>query len=109
MYLPTEKNEQVSFEHTRPVYVVESLEQLEGPITGEIVLPTHLDWTPLNHYDLQNERELRRLYSTVLTEAKTEEIVSLVNKDKLLKLWTSMRLPRRVRYAWEKTHAILAG
>jgi hypothetical protein len=92
-------------EHTRPTFVPNSLSDLSGPTSGSVTLPLILDWTPLNTYNLDNRSGVRRLYETVLSEATSEDdIVMYVDKSSLIGLWHELRLPRRVRLAWETTY-----
>jgi hypothetical protein len=89
-------------EHTRPTFVPDSLSDLRGPTSGSVTLPPLLDWTPLNTYDLESRSGLCRLYETVLSEATSDDDVARhVDRKTLLELWHDLRLPRRVRVAWE--------
>jgi hypothetical protein len=92
-------------EHTRPTFVPNNLNELHGPTNGNVTLPLVLDWTPMNTYDLQSKTGTRRLYETVLSEAGSEDdITRYVDKGKLVSLWRTLRLPRRVRIAWESAY-----
>jgi hypothetical protein len=92
-------------EHTRPTFVPNNLSDLSGPTSGSVTLPLILDWTPLNTYNLDNRSGVRRLYETVLSEATSEnDIITYVDKSSLVGLWHELRLPRRVRTAWENTY-----
>ena len=58
----------------RPYIVSERLDDLHGPITGEVVLSRRLDWSGRARYDLDNPRRLASMYETVLREATTSRI-----------------------------------
>jgi hypothetical protein len=104
-YLPIAEGEIMTMDHTRPTYVPEQLSDLHGPIQGTVTLPLILDWTPANTYDLSSQNTLRRLYETVLSEAVSEnDVNTFVEENALKSLWPQLRLPRRVRYAWETIH-----
>jgi hypothetical protein len=62
----------------RPYVVSERLDELNGPITGQVVLNRRLDWSGRARYDLDNPRRLASMYETVLREATTTEDLQLV-------------------------------
>jgi hypothetical protein len=104
-YMPVTPGAIKTQEHTRPTFVPDSLNDLHGPTSGSVTLPLILDWTPLNTYDLESQSRTRRLYETVLSEATSEtDITRYVNKSRLIGLWSELRLPRRVRIAWETNY-----
>jgi hypothetical protein len=52
--------------------------------------------------DLDDPRELRLMYETVLREAiRPEELTGYLNGDTLVTLWPDLYLPKDVRRAWE--------
>jgi len=102
IYLPTDSGRPMTQEHTRPVYVPDSLDALKGSSERIVILPIELDWTPYNTYDLSRPQERTRLYQTVLSEAGSEEdVCRYIDRSGLEKGWVDLRLPKRVRYAWE--------
>ncbi|MCL2467428.1 MAG: hypothetical protein FWF02_14835 [Micrococcales bacterium] len=109
-YLPVEPGRVATLDNSRPTFVVDRLDDLSGPTQGVVTLPLVLDWTPANTYDLSCEPRVRRLYETVLSEALSEDDVqTYVDKTTLVRLWRRLRLPPRVRVAWESVHPELAG
>ena len=93
----------------RPYVVSERLEDLRGPVTGEVVLSRRLDWSGRARYDLDNPRRLASMYETVLREATSSEDLELwLNGPTLLRLWAGLVLPPQVRLAWEAKHSVLA-
>ncbi|MCL2092444.1 MAG: hypothetical protein FWH11_14810 [Micrococcales bacterium] len=109
-YLPVEPGGVATLDNSRPTFVPDRLDDLRGPTQGVVTLPLMLDWTPANTYDLSSEPRVRRLYETVLSEALSEDDVqTYVDKTTLTRLWHRLRLPRRVRVAWESTHPELAA
>ncbi|MCL2526308.1 MAG: hypothetical protein FWE46_04580 [Coriobacteriia bacterium] len=105
IYTPLKKGEVPRAQHTKPVLVAESLDNLVGKSDGTIVLPIYLDWTPCNYYDLSNIEDVRRLYMTVLNEAtSTNDLHVFLHKDSLIEIWGIIHLPRHVRAAWESVH-----
>jgi hypothetical protein len=104
-YLPVADGAVATLDNTRPTFVVDALDDLLGPDAGIVELPLVLDWTPANRYDLSSPTRMRRLYETVLSEAISEEDVAAhINKESLLRLWPDLRIPPRVRAAWEQAH-----
>jgi hypothetical protein len=105
LYFPLFPGNRLDTENTKPTYVVEDLNELKSSIAGIVELPIELNWTPANKYDISNVQDKMRLYETVLREALSESYVrTYINSFDLLELWTQLRLPRRVRYAWESVH-----
>ncbi|MFC7531404.1 hypothetical protein [Actinoplanes sp. GCM10030250] len=93
----------------RPYVVIEEFGELDGPITGQVVLSRRLDWSGRARYDLDNPRRLASMYETVLREATTTEDLQLwLSGPTLLRLWNSLVLPPQVRLAWEAKHPVLA-
>ncbi|WP_427889359.1 hypothetical protein ACQHIV_39015 [Kribbella sp. GL6] len=84
-----------------PYVVPASLELFQGPSVGVIELPTRLDWTSNNRYDLADLDEAIGLYNRVISEASTEaDLIEYLNRDVLLALWPRLRLPRRCAERW---------
>lgn len=94
----------------RPYVVSERLDDLRGPVTGEVVLSRRLDWSGRARYDLDNPRRLASMYETVLREATAGEDLELwLSGPTLLRLWPALVLPPQVRLAWEARHPPLAA
>ena len=109
-YLPVATGSAATLENPRPTFVPDRLEELRGPARGSVTLPVTLDWTPANRYDMSSPREVKRLYQTVLSEALSEaDVTAYVDATLLKNVWSSLRLPRRVRVAWENAHPELAA
>lgn len=105
VYAEPVPGERRSVEHTRPSYVVDDLLQLRGPTNGIVILPVHIDWTPAREYDLAIRRRVQTMYETVLRSASSEEdLLAYLDRELLIKLWRSLRLPDHVRAAWERQH-----
>lgn len=88
----------------RPVAVPISLDELHGPVAGEVVLPVRLSWSGApgsRSYDLADEHDRRMLYELVLTEGGIDDVRRCVNAGELVRLWGSVWLSPHVRRAWE--------
>lgn len=93
----------------RPYVVCERLDDLRGPVTGQVVLSRRLDWSGRACYDLDNPRRLASMYETVLREATSSEDLQLwLDESTLLRLWAGLVLPPQVRLSWEAKHPALA-
>lgn len=104
-YLPVEPGARRSFRNTRPVYVVDNLRDLNGPRSGNVTLPLHLDWTPSATYDFADPRRVRTMYATVLREAAHEgDLTAYLNSDVLVAIWGSLNISAFVRASWETAH-----
>lgn len=87
---------------TRPYVAPASLEELGGPVSGQVTLPGHLDWGPHRTYDLDDPSDVRLLYMRVVREsASVEDLRRLLNADLLRQVWSRLVLPPRVRLMWE--------
>ncbi len=92
-----------TFENTKPVFVADSLDDLRGPTAGSVTLPLHLDWTPSSTYDLSADVRVCTMYATVLREAKAEDdLARFLNRELLVRMWSSLRLPDFIRESWER-------
>lgn len=86
------------------------LEMLRGPQHGAVRLPKRLDWGPGRSYQLDVPRQRRAMYEVVLQEAATtEDLKEYLDGQLLCADWTMLRLPPRVRTAWEQRLPVLSG
>ncbi|MER6314308.1 hypothetical protein ABT237_11125 [Streptomyces sp. NPDC001581] len=60
-----------------------SPEKLAGPEHGVVGPPLHVAWSGLRAYDLDRPRLRMGLYRTVLAEGQHEDLVTLLNRDRL--------------------------
>lgn len=80
----------------------ESLGDLAGPTSGNVVLPRHIDWGPHYEYDLADEADLILMYERVIREAQSAaDLRSYLSADLLLRHWGNLFLPSAVRVAWQ--------
>lgn len=100
----------IRYAEYRPYAVPERLEELAGPVGGEVALPNHLDWSGARRtYHLEDSTERNVLYERVLREALTAEDLSrYLNAEVLVRVWRQLYLPARVREAWERRFPQLA-
>jgi hypothetical protein len=88
--------------YAKPVVVPDSLELLNGPTPGVVVLPRHLKWSGNARYDLGDPGRIVDLYRTVLNEAASPtDLHTYVDRATLLQLWPTIWLPTAVRRSWE--------
>lgn len=99
----------VLYADRRPYVVAATLDELTGPTSGVVKLPSHLDWSEQGHYNLDDPRELGVMYERVLREAQDAvDLRRYLNGAMLCRVWGSMFLPRRVRDLWEDRFAELS-
>ncbi|MCX4515700.1 hypothetical protein OHA27_36570 [Streptomyces sp. NBC_01619] len=86
-----------------------SLDDLTGPVHGEVTLPLHVAWSGLRTYDLDRPRLRMSLYRTVLAEGQADDLATLLNWDLLLAQWPVLRtlVSRHIRLVWEDTFPTL--
>lgn len=95
--------------YPKPVVLPDKLELLDGPTSGVISLPRHLDWSGHAEYDLDRPGRIIDLYRAVLNEAaKPADLYAYLDAQLLKRLWTYMWLPPIVRNAWEQRFPELA-
>jgi hypothetical protein len=99
--------DRVFFRDLKPYAVVDSLDQLLGPAGGTIRLPHWVLWIPGREIDLDEPGGVGVAYRAVLSEGSVDDIVTVVNRDRLIRVWGSLLLPRRVRDLWESRFAEL--
>ena len=87
---------------SRPYVAPESLDELTGPVSGEITLPGSLDWGPHRTYDLDQPADVRLFYMRVIRESsRVEDLRSFLNAGILRQFWSQLILPPRTRALWE--------
>ena len=92
----------VYFRDVKPYAVVDALEQLDGPGGGVVELSHSVLWAPGGgRVDLDRPGELRMAYRAVLNEGTVEDLVQVLNRDRLVAVWPELLLPFRVRDLWE--------
>jgi hypothetical protein len=97
------KTEQhIRLRDTKPYFLPDSLSQLSGPYDGKITLRHSVFWAPgSGSIDIGPDSEARVAYQALITEGKAEDQIKEINRSRLLSLWPSLHLDRRVRSTWE--------
>ena len=96
----------------RPFVVPDSLDDLRGPATGMVTIPHSVFWAKPEPVviDVENDRVLWSMYREVLGSAvELEDLITVVNKDHLIRLWPELIWDRMVRQAWEDRFPELRG
>lgn len=97
------------------VLVPFDLGSLQGPLTGTRTLPIRIDGSATGGgggrvYDLSDDREVEAMYRVVLTEATLQaDLFSMVNRESLVRIWSSLRIPAYTREIWEFRFPELGG
>jgi hypothetical protein len=88
-----------------------SLDDLSGPVHGQVELPLHVAWSGLRTYDLDRPRQRMSLYRTVLAEGQHDDLVAVLNRNLLLAQWPVLRtlVSRHIRHVWEDAFPMLAS
>lgn len=95
--------------YRRPYAVPDSLDLLQGPSSGTVHLPAHLDWSGNAAYDLDAPGRIVDLYRAVLIEAASpQDLHAYLNAAVLRRLWALLWLPAQLRKAWEQKFPVLA-
>lgn len=89
----------------RDVMVPHALDELRGPVHGDLGLPARMFWSGPDprsvRWDLADPERRRDFYEIVLVEGTLDDIRELVNAEELVRLWERMFLPPWVRSAWQ--------
>ena len=82
--------------------MVDSLDEPRGPADGVVELPHSVLWAPGGPVvDPDQAGGDRLAYRAVLAEGLVEDLVRILNRERLIALWPTLTLPQRVREAWE--------
>ncbi|CAM5534742.1 hypothetical protein ACFUV2_21470 [Streptomyces pilosus] len=86
------------------------LDELTGPLHGQVELPLHIAWSGLRVYDLDRPRQRMSLYRTVLAEGQRRDLLTYVNRHLLASQWPALRtlISRHIRDVWEDAFPELA-
>ncbi|MCT1412979.1 hypothetical protein [Corynebacterium sanguinis] len=86
-----------------PFSVPSSLDELRGPKTGTMTVPHSIMWARNEHFvaDLDNDDSIRTAYCEILGSAALDDLIHLINKDHLRRLWP-VTLDRTITTAWEE-------
>jgi hypothetical protein len=94
----------------KPYTLPTALAELDGPTTGTVTLPRHLDWGPRYVYDLADQADVVLMYERVIREAQTPaDLETYLNGPLLRQLWADLFLPLPVRTAWQSRFPELAA
>lgn len=105
IFMPLAPGARFGFSHTKPAFVADDLDDLQGPTSGLATLPIHIDWTPSSTYDLDDPRRLQSMYITVLREARSEaDLSQWLDRELLIEHWAKLRIPGFIKESWEKAH-----
>lgn len=92
----------VFFRDVKPYEIPGSLDDLQGPSGGVVELPHTVLWAPGGgRVDLDAEGGVGLAYRAVLADGTVADQVAIVNRDRLVAVWSELLLPRRVRELWE--------
>lgn len=90
------------YEDHIPYATPDSLDDLRGPLSGLVEVGGHIDTSMRPIYDLADPADRWALYPAVIRSGTKDEQVSLLNRDALMNLWPTMRLPQRCRRIWRE-------
>ena len=94
--------DRVYFRDIKPNAAVDSLAELLGPAGGVVELSHSVLWAPGGPLvDLDEPGGDRVAYRAVLAEGLVDDLVQILDRDRLIALWPTLTLPQRVRQAWE--------
>ena len=87
----------------KPFYVPGQLPRLSiEAALGTVVLPPHVDWSPVGRpRDLAERSERLLAYQVVLAEGSPQDIQQVVDGALLVDCWGELHLPAEIRQAWQ--------
>lgn len=79
------------------------LQELAGPVEGNVDLPLHIVWSGRTSYSLDRPKSRMTLYRTVLAEGLNEDLVTLLHHRLLTDQWPVLRrlISSCIREVWE--------
>ncbi|MEU3759740.1 hypothetical protein AB0N12_31400 [Streptomyces albogriseolus] len=89
----------------------ERLQELAGPVEGNVDLPLHIAWSGRTSYSLDRPKSRMTLYRTVLAEGLREDLVVLLHYRLLAEQWPVLRrlISPCIREVWEDAFPELLG
>jgi hypothetical protein len=80
-----------------------TMEELAGPATGAVTLPSDLQGESDATYDLSRARSVSRMYENVLFLATSvDDLRTWINADLLVRRWPDIPMPPGLRNLWER-------
>lgn len=91
-----------------PFFVPDSLDDLNGPATGTLEIPHSIMWSQQGEViiSLEEDWQIEMAYREILGTARPDDLLALVNKDHLMRLWP-VTFDRLIVRAWEEKFPIL--
>ncbi|MGW5369072.1 hypothetical protein ACWER6_10495 [Streptomyces sp. NPDC004009] len=79
------------------------LQELAGPVEGDVDLPLHIVWSGRATYSLDRPKSRMTLYRTVLAEGQSEDLGALLHHRLLTEQWPVLRrlISSCIREVWE--------
>lgn len=92
----------ISGHSVRPVAIPDDVDDPSiEKASGIVELPLRVRWShPPRRYDLDEPRDLRRMYEQVLREGTDDDVRRFIDVDTLVRNWDQLVVPPRVRRAW---------
>jgi hypothetical protein len=81
-----------------------SMDELDGPVSGTVVLPLRLVWSGPPDFDVADRRERLTLYCTLLDCGRRDDIVRYIHPEHLRDDWPRIRksTSRQLVALWER-------
>jgi hypothetical protein len=93
----------VCFRDVKPYDVPSTLDQLRGPLQGDVELRRAVFWAPGEpRISLDTLDGVRMAYRIVITQGAVEDQIEVLNQELLVAVWADLVLPDRVRAPWEE-------
>ncbi|RRD06306.1 transcriptional regulator [Arachnia propionica] len=93
----------VHFRDIKPYAVPKSLADLRGPRNGLVELRHSVLWAPgSRHIDLEEPGGVGLAYRAVISEGTVADQIAVLNKERLIEVWSVLLLPRRAKDLWEE-------
>lgn len=95
------EEKRVRFRDVKPYEIVDSLDELQGPASGEVTLPVTVYWSGVRDtFEVSDERERRVVYQAALSNGRRDDIIKFVNRELLINDWPRLALDPRVFDLW---------
>ncbi|MBF4582425.1 transcriptional regulator [Curtobacterium sp. VKM Ac-2865] len=102
-------SKRVLYSDVKPYALPDRLEDLRGPEHGVMELPLNVYWGPNPVVDVDTDDGIEKAYQSVIQEGRIEDLVAIVNPERLRVVWSALLLPGRARSAWESRFPALTA
>ena len=100
--------ERTRFRDVKPYFAPASLDQLQGPYSGEVELRHSVRWVGDGRVNIDTGGGVKMAYQALLTNGLVTDQIKGLNARRLIEVWPDLDLDQRIRDLWESRFPQLA-